>query len=215
MLHGDEGDRTLNLRLAKPSLSQLSYVPGWTGGAGRDTILAAAGLRRQAGRGEVGRAASRAGELVMIHVGFAEADITPKPGSREPGGDGEAGSSTRSTTRSRRSRWSIRSGEPDRRPGRDRRPRSSPAEVDGRGPGDRSSGEAKIPGDHVLIGASHTHSGGPIADVLRVGGRPGLSSTRRRPDRRGRGRGQRPAPRGRGRRRDAGTSRASASTDGS
>src|SRR5476649_534838 len=25
---GDEGDRTLNLRLAKPALSQLSYVPG-------------------------------------------------------------------------------------------------------------------------------------------------------------------------------------------
>jgi hypothetical protein len=24
---GDEGDRTLNLRLAKPALSQLSYVP--------------------------------------------------------------------------------------------------------------------------------------------------------------------------------------------
>ena len=25
--HGDEGDRTLNPRLAKPVLSQLSYVP--------------------------------------------------------------------------------------------------------------------------------------------------------------------------------------------
>ena len=25
---GDEGDRTLNLRLAKPALSQLSYAPG-------------------------------------------------------------------------------------------------------------------------------------------------------------------------------------------
>lgn len=27
---GDEGDRTLNLRLAKPALSQLSYVPEWS-----------------------------------------------------------------------------------------------------------------------------------------------------------------------------------------
>ena len=27
---GDEGDRTPNLRLAKPALSQLSYVPAWT-----------------------------------------------------------------------------------------------------------------------------------------------------------------------------------------
>ena len=28
---GDEGDRTLNPRLAKPVLSQLSYVPGGRG----------------------------------------------------------------------------------------------------------------------------------------------------------------------------------------
>ena len=27
-LRGDEGDRTLDLRLAKPALYQLSYVPG-------------------------------------------------------------------------------------------------------------------------------------------------------------------------------------------
>ena len=32
---GDSGDRTRNLRLAKPALSQLSYIP-WIRGADKD-----------------------------------------------------------------------------------------------------------------------------------------------------------------------------------
>jgi hypothetical protein len=43
---GDEGDRTLNLRLAKPALSQLSYVPGCSpeAYATRLVVLGAHGL---------------------------------------------------------------------------------------------------------------------------------------------------------------------------
>jgi neutral ceramidase len=99
----------------------------------------------------------------MIHVGFAETDITPKPGSQSPGGM-KARVLNEVTDRLKAVAMVIQSGEvvvalvgidalfvPDELTARARRAIEK---------------TTKVPGLQVLIGASHTHSGGPVTDVF-------------------------------------------------
>jgi neutral ceramidase len=99
----------------------------------------------------------------MIHVGFAETDVTPRLGSQSPGGM-KARTVAEIHDPLKIVAMVIRSGD-----------RSVAivgldalfvtAEVTARARAAIEK-EAKIPGDSVLIGASHTHSGGPIVSCF-------------------------------------------------
>ncbi|HEV3164372.1 MAG TPA: hypothetical protein VGZ22_10120 [Isosphaeraceae bacterium] len=99
----------------------------------------------------------------MIHVGFGEADITPKPGSQSPGG------------MQRR----VLSDVKDRLKAVAMVVRGWPESIalvgiDALFVSEEMTARARqsiakktqLAGDHVLIGASHTHSGGPVSSVF-------------------------------------------------
>jgi neutral ceramidase len=96
----------------------------------------------------------------MIHVGFAESDVTPKLGSQCPGGMkarlvNEVHDPLKAVAMVLRA-----SGNTVALVGLDALFVTAEITASAR---KRIEAEAKIPGDHVLIGASHTHSGGPVA----------------------------------------------------
>src|SRR3954452_15837121 len=99
----------------------------------------------------------------MLHVGFAEMDITPKPGSQSPGGM-QVRRLERVIDPLKAVAMVVRSGEDV----------VALVGIDALFIGDEPTARAraaiekatKIPGDQVLVGASHTHSGGPIASCF-------------------------------------------------
>ena len=99
----------------------------------------------------------------MIHVGFAETDITPQPGSRSPGGM-QSRTLDKVLDPLRAVAMVIQSGGATiALVGIDALFVTAEVTAKARR---RIEAEARIPGDHVLIGASHTHSGGPIASCF-------------------------------------------------
>ncbi|MBX6312467.1 MAG: hypothetical protein IRY99_06035 [Isosphaeraceae bacterium] len=99
----------------------------------------------------------------MLHVGFAEVDITPKPGSQSPGG--------------MRKRILDKVIDPLKAVAmvlRNDDRAVALVGIDALFITEEATARAreaiargtKIPADHVLIGASHTHSGGPIASCF-------------------------------------------------
>ena len=96
----------------------------------------------------------------MIHVGFGETDITPKPGSQSPGGM-QARRLNEVHDPLKAIAMVIKSGEVT----------VALAGIDSLFVTEETTAraraaitrETKIPGANVLIGASHTHGGGPIA----------------------------------------------------
>lgn len=99
----------------------------------------------------------------MLHVGFAETDITPKPGSQSPGGMQarvlkdvlDPLKAVAMVVRNDSTAVAL--------VGIDALFITEPAVARAR---EAIAKQTKIPGDHVLIGASHTHSGGPIASCF-------------------------------------------------
>src|SRR5262245_60336371 len=99
----------------------------------------------------------------MFHVGFAETDITPRLGARSPGGM-EARSLNEVHDPLKAVAMVVKSDEAT----------VALVGIDALFIGDeptararaRIEKETKIPGSHVLVGASHTHGGGPIADCF-------------------------------------------------
>ncbi len=96
----------------------------------------------------------------MLHVGFGEADITPKPGSESPGGSAR--------------RIIEKVDDPLKVVAMVVRTEDGAAALVGIDtlftPGELTAGaraaiaaKTEIPPDRILIGASHTHSGGPLA----------------------------------------------------
>jgi neutral ceramidase len=96
----------------------------------------------------------------MLHVGFAEADITPKLGSRSPGG--------------MQARRLNEVHDPLKAVAvviQNDKAAVALVGIDALFIGEEATARArqaitaatKIPGTHVLIGASHTHGGGPVA----------------------------------------------------
>jgi hypothetical protein len=99
----------------------------------------------------------------MLHVGFAETDITPKLGSQSPGG--------------MRARRVNQIHDPLKAVAMVIRSEAATVAlvgVDALFIGEEATAQAreavtkatKIPGSHVLIGASHTHGGGPVASCF-------------------------------------------------
>jgi neutral ceramidase len=99
----------------------------------------------------------------MIHVGFAETDITPKPGSQSPGGMqarrlGEVHDPLKAVAmviKSEKATVAL--------VGIDSLFITEETTARAR---DAIARETRIPGANVLIGASHTHGGGPIASCF-------------------------------------------------
>jgi neutral ceramidase len=99
----------------------------------------------------------------MLHVGFAETDITPKPGSQSPGGMNKR-VLTAVLDRLKAVAMVVNSGDAAvALVGIDAL--FITAETTARARAAIEKG-TKIRGDHVLIGASHTHSGGPVASCF-------------------------------------------------
>jgi hypothetical protein len=99
----------------------------------------------------------------MVHVGFGEADITPKPGSQSPGGmSARVVHETHDPLKA--VAMVLRNGETSLAlVGIDALFITAETTARARAAIEKA---AKIPGHHVLIGASHTHSGGPIASCF-------------------------------------------------
>lgn len=99
----------------------------------------------------------------MMHVGFAEVDITPKPGSQSPGGMQKR---TLDEVKDPLKAVAMVIKSPDIA--------AALVGVDALFIGEEPTARARkaiaakteISADYVLIGASHTHSGGPIASVF-------------------------------------------------
>jgi hypothetical protein len=99
----------------------------------------------------------------MLHVGFGEADITPKLGSQSPGGMSarvvqeihDPLKAVAMVLRNDDTALAL--------VGIDALFITAATTVRARAAIEKA---AKLPGDHVLIGASHTHSGGPIASCF-------------------------------------------------
>jgi hypothetical protein len=99
----------------------------------------------------------------MIHVGFAETDITPKVGSQSPGG--MQARRLNAVHDPLKATAMVVKGE---------RATVALVGIDALFVTEETTAEArktitaatKIPGSHVLIGASHTHGGGPIASCF-------------------------------------------------
>src|SRR4051812_2630834 len=99
----------------------------------------------------------------MLHVGFAEADITPKPGAQSPGGM-NVRRLDKVIDPLKVVAMVIRSGaDAVALVGIDALFITADAVSRAR---KAIEAETKIPGDCVLIGASHTHTGGPIASCF-------------------------------------------------
>jgi neutral ceramidase len=99
----------------------------------------------------------------MPHVGFAEVDITPKLGSQSPGGMNKR-TLAEVIDPLKAVAMVVRSGNTAVAVvGIDALFVTSETTARARLAVEKAT---KIPGDHVLIGASHTHSGGPIASCF-------------------------------------------------
>jgi neutral ceramidase len=96
----------------------------------------------------------------MIHVGSAEADVTPKLGSQCPGGMQRRLVNEIHDPLKVVAMVLSSGGKTIALVGLDAISVSAEITAMAR---QRIENEVKIPGDHVLIGASHTHSGGPVS----------------------------------------------------
>ncbi len=118
----------------------------------------------------------------MLHVGFAETDITPKIGSQSPGGMQarrlqevhDPLKAVAMVIQNEKSAVAL--------VGIDSIFISEDATARAR---EAITAATKIPGSHVLIGASHTHGGGPVATCFESDADPdyvdpGRESSRRR-----------------------------------
>jgi hypothetical protein len=101
--------------------------------------------------------------MAMMQVGFAETDITPKAGSQSPGGM-QARRLSEVHDPLKAVAMVIHGGETTLAlVGLDTLFIGEEPVAKARATIEKA---AKIPGDHVLIGASHTHGGGPIASCF-------------------------------------------------
>src|SRR5690348_10434906 len=99
----------------------------------------------------------------MLHVGFGEADITPKPGSQAPGGMRKRVLENVIDPLKAVAMVIRQDDDAVALVGIDALFITEESTTRARKAIEKST---KIPGDHVLIGASHTHSGGPVASVF-------------------------------------------------